>query len=297
MNLLVTVGVCVRNSTSTLPDAIKSIIEQDFSHKQMEVIFVDDGSTDGTLSMLKKYASRMDIATSIYSFRWQGLGPSRNVVMNNAKGKYIVWVDGDMMLPSDHIRKQVMFMERNPNVGIAKARYGTLLGEKSVATLENISDIVEDALAGNYWEEEAKLPGSGGSIYRVEAVKRIGGFDDKIKGVGEDQDVAYRVRAAGWVLSRSEAVFFERRENTWKALWSKYFWYGYGNYALYSKNRGVFSLYRMVPPASFIIGLFYAVIALRIAHSLVFILLPFHFGFKSTAWLFGFVRGQFMWTH
>ena len=46
----VTIGVCARNCETTIGEAVESIIMQDYPHELIEVIFVDDGSTDGTPS-------------------------------------------------------------------------------------------------------------------------------------------------------------------------------------------------------------------------------------------------------
>ena len=119
-----TIGVCVRNSEDHIGDAIESIVCQDFPHECIEVIFVDDGSTDGTLSVIEGYVSRMDMAVRVFHNGWRGLGVTRNVVVGNACGEYIVWVDGDMRLPRDFVRKQVEFMNQHPEVGIGKGEYG-----------------------------------------------------------------------------------------------------------------------------------------------------------------------------
>jgi len=285
----ITIGVCVRNSAATIREAIESIRAQDFPHELMEVIFVDDGSEDKTPSIIESYVPKMDMQVKVFRQKWKGLGLSRNVVVNNANGDYIVWVDGDMILPKDHVRKQVEFMEQNSKVGIAKARYGMTPRENIVAALENIPFVVYDSKNGSL---NSKLPGTGGSICRVEAIRQVGGFDRHLKGVGEDQDVAYRIRAAGWVLRRSSAVFYERRVQTWKDLWNKYLWYGYGDYHLYRKNRNIFSLYKMVPIAGFVTGVLHLPDAYRLTRRKYVFLLPFHFTFKITAWCLGFAKGK-----
>lgn len=290
VKLVVTIGVCVRNSAFTIREAIESIINQNFSHELMEVIFVDDGSEDDTLSIIREYVSTMDIQVKVFPISWLGLGAARNFVVENAGGKYIVWVDGDMVLPKDHVGKQVEFMERNPKVGIAKARYGMLSEENTVAALENIPFIIQDSRGER--TVNSKLPGTGGSIYRVEAIRQVGGFDNKMKGVGEDQDAAYRIGAAGWVLRRSSAFFYERRVQAWKDLWDKYLWYGYGDYHLYRKNRNIFSLYKMVPLAGFVAGVLHTLDAYRLTRRKCVFLLPFHFAFKMTAWCLGFAKGK-----
>lgn len=288
----VTIGICVKNCEAYIKEAIESIINQDFPHELMEVIFVDDGSKDGTFSIISNSVSKMDMRVKIYRQEWRGLGPARNVVVNNADGDYIVWVDGDMILPKNHIRKQVEFMEQNSKVGIAKAKYGVPAKENLVSTLENIAFVVEDALAQDEWKTNLRLPGTGGSIYRVDAIRQIGGFDDNLKRVGEDQDAAYRIKAANWSIYRTKTVFYEKRNKTWKALWNKYFGYGYGNYCLYRKNRSIFSIHRMIPLAALIGGLLYSVIAYRLTRQKAVFLLPIHNTFKTTAWCLGFVKGQ-----
>jgi len=286
MKPVVAVGVCVRNSASTLREAVESIMAQDFSHESMEVVFVDDGSEDNTLAIIRRYVDRMDIDSKVFHQSWQGLGVSRNLVVNNAGGKYIVWVDGDMVLPVDHVRKQVEFMEKNPEVGIAKARYEIRKEENIVAALENVPFAIHDSKSASL---DLKLPGTGGAIFRVESIKEVGGFDVCMKGVGEDQDAAFRVKSAGWLLRRSPASFYERRVSTWRGLWKKWFWYGQGDYHLFCKNRQVFSLFRMTPVAGFVNGVLQVSDAYKLMHRLSVLLLPFHSAFRMVAWCSGFV--------
>lgn len=289
MQPLVTAGVCVKNSALTLPQAIKTVVMQDYPHQLIEIIFVDDGSEDDTLAIIQEYVSKMSISARVFSTKWRGLGCARNTVVENAKGKYIVWVDGDMILPAEHVRKQVEFMERNPNVGIGKAKYGMMSKENTVATLENVPFMVYDT---NPETVNSKLPGTGGAIFRVEAIRQVGGFDSRLKGTGEDQDAAYRVKAARWLISQTPAFFYERRVRTWKSLWKKYFWYGYGDHDLYCKNRDIFSLYRMNPIVGFIAGIVYVRDAYTIINCKSVLLLPFHFAFKMIAWCLGFTKAR-----
>ena len=288
--LFVTIGVCVRNSASTIREAIESIIRQTYPHELIEVIFVDDGSEDETLSIINSYIPRMDMNVKVFHHKWKGLGPSRNVVVNNARGKYIIWVDGDMILPQDHVEKQVEFMEQNPNVGIGKAQYGQLRNDDSIVSfLENIPFVIFDA---KNIPLDVKLPGTGGAIFRVEALRKVGGFDESLKGVGEDQDVAYRIKEAGWEIKRTTAHFYERRVNSWRKLWHKYFWYGYGNYHLYRKNRSIFRLSRMNPLAGFLIGALFINSAYKLTFNKKVFLLPLQYAFKQIAWCLGFIKSQ-----
>jgi len=287
MKPVVTVGVCVRNSASTIREAVESIMAQDFPHESMEVVFVDDGSEDNTLAIICWYVARMDIVAKVFPQSWQGLGASRNLVVNNAGGKYIVWVDGDMVLPVDHVRKQVEFMEKNPEVGIAKARYEIRKEESIVAVLENVPFAIHDSKNVSL---DSKLPGTGGAIFRVDAISQVGGFDVHLKGVGEDQDAAYRVKHGGWLIERTSAVFYEKRVATWSGLWKKWLWYGHGDYYLYLKNRNIFSLFRMNALAGLVNGFLQMPDAYRTIHRFYVLLMPFHSVFTMTAWCTGFSR-------
>ena len=286
----------MRDAALTLDGAIRSIMTQDFPHQLTEVIFVDDGSKDETLSIIQRYMGKMDMYVRVFSTEWQGLGRARNTVVNESNSDFIIWIDGDMLLPRDHVRKQIEFMKQNPNVGIAKARYGTLPDESLLAFLENVGYVVNDWLYGH--RPTQRNLGTGGSIYRVESIRKAGGFDDRISGVGEDSDAEFRVRKAGWLLYlASPAFFYERRRRSIVAIWGEGFWYGYGQHYIYRKSHGILSLFRLAPLASFFVGAWYATAAYRLTYRKSVFLLPFTYSFKRLAWMFGFVAGQIGCSH
>jgi len=284
----VTIGVCVKNAEATIKDAIESILVQDFPHELMEVIFVDDGSKDGTLSIIESYVPKMDMQVKVFSQEWRGLGPSRNLVVEKATGKYIIWVDGDITLPKDSIRRLVEFMEKNSDVAIAGGSFGMLNQASMVAFLDNLGYVAYRFRSG----KRGSLPGTGGAIYRVEAIKNIGGFDKNIKGSGEDIDVAYRAKCAGWSIVRDKAVFYGRSKETWKELWRQHFWHGYGAHYVSHKNRGILSLLRMSPPVIFLAGILYSIVAYKVVRRKLAFLLPFHSVFKNIAWWAGFLKSH-----
>ena len=203
----------------------------------LEPSFYDNGnSKDKTLEIIKNELKNSDVESRIFTEN-KGLGYARELVVKNAKGKYIVWVDSDMILPKDFVKKQVEFMESHPDVGIAKGKYASVEENSLVATLENVTFLV----AFQHGKNEANLfpLGTSGCIYRVEAIRQAGGFDENISGVGEDMDVEYRVKMAGWKLSLSSAIFLEKRRRTWHSLWDEYLWHGKGAAHLYKKNKRI----------------------------------------------------------
>jgi len=136
MKPIVSVGMCLRDCENTLGDAIDSVIKQNFPHELMEIIFVDDGSEDRTLSIILECVSRMNMQVKVYHQEWKGVAGARNVVVDKSCGDYIVWVDCDLVVSRDFVRKLVEFMEQHSNVGIAKGNYRFSPKGNLVAILE-----------------------------------------------------------------------------------------------------------------------------------------------------------------
>ncbi|MEM2971685.1 MAG: glycosyltransferase [Candidatus Bathyarchaeia archaeon] len=282
----VTIGMCVRNCENTVKDAIESILKQDYPHELIEIIFVDDGSEDGTLSVIKEYVPKIEMKVKVLHHKWKGLGYSRNIVLKNSSGKYIVWVDGDLILEPNYVRTMVEFMENNHRVAIAGGSYGLLNQANLVAFLDNVEYVAYRYRTGT------NLPGTGGAIYRVNAIKQIGGFDESIKGSCEDIDVAYRTIKAGWSVVRDKAFFYARGKKTWKEYWVHSIWHGYGAHFIKHKNKGVFSISKMCPPIALLGGIIYSVTAYKILQQKSAFLLPIYVIFKNFAWWIGFIKSH-----
>lgn len=285
----VTVGVCVKNCEMTIKDTIKSILSQDFPHNQIELIIVDGYSKDKTLSIVKKSIKKADIETKIFREN-KGLGYARQIVVDNARGDFIVWVDGDMILSKDFVRKQVEFMERNPKVGIGRARYGIDNESGPVAYLENIPFVVE-SLRHN--AVPLGICGTEGAIYRVSAIRQAGGFDINIKGAAEDIDLARRILNACWLAQATTAVFYERCKESWRELWNQYSWWGYGWHYFFHKTKNLGMLIKMSPLGGFLAGVLRFPFAYKLTNrKLLLFLLPFHYMFKRLAFCYGFSKAH-----
>jgi glycosyltransferase involved in cell wall biosynthesis len=285
----VTIGICVRNCEKTIDKVIESIVQQDYPHELIELIIVDDGSIDRTLDHVKQLASKISIHMKVYHQNWKGLGTARNVIVRNACRKYIIWVDGDMIIPKNFVTQQVTFMERNPEVGKARAKWGILNEVFLPATLESFRLLKHLFLQKN---RSPYLVGIGGSICRTCALKAVGGFDERIRGAGEDIDLTFRLLKS-WKIATTDTVFYHRFRKTWKDLWQQYFWYGYGMHYVNSKHRGIVKLWEYLPPVSLWVGLKESLMVIRLTKRMVAILLPLQYVFKNSAWLTGYIKSHF----
>jgi glycosyltransferase involved in cell wall biosynthesis len=102
---LVSVVIPTYNRCDFLNNAILSVLEQ--TYQNIEIIVVDDGSTDNTAMMLKKFEKKI-----IYIKKKNGgLGSARNTGMKYSKGKYVALMDSDDSCDPNRISFQVTYLE------------------------------------------------------------------------------------------------------------------------------------------------------------------------------------------
>ena len=94
---LISVIIPVYNAEKYLSECLDSILGQ--SYKNLEIIAINDGSTDASLNILNEYAAKDDRITLI-SKKNEGVSSARNIGLNKASGKYIAFIDSD-----DYIKK------------------------------------------------------------------------------------------------------------------------------------------------------------------------------------------------
>jgi len=104
-------GVYNGHKKNMLEDAMDSIINQSFS--KWEFIICDDGSTDGTLKVLKEYEKRDSRFVIIQNQENQGLAYSLNHCLEYAKGKYIARMDLDDVSDERRLELQYQFLVNN----------------------------------------------------------------------------------------------------------------------------------------------------------------------------------------
>ena len=126
----------------------------------------------------------------------------------------------------------------------------------------------------------------------MEAIRQVGGFDPKIKGYGEDWDVEFRTRTAGWSICTVQVHYkdYERLGITWKELWQRYWRRGYDLVYFYQKHKGAIQLYKMLPLAAFLSGLFKSLALYRLTGREFVFLLPLQNTLKMIAWWSGYLR-------
>lgn len=105
---MVSVLIPAYNAEKTINRCIESILHQ--TYENIEVIIVNDGSTDNTLSILYNYAKN-DRRIAIYNQTNKGVSVTRNVCLKNAHGDYVLYVDADDWIEANMIQQMLELMK------------------------------------------------------------------------------------------------------------------------------------------------------------------------------------------
>ena len=108
---MISVIIPVYNVEEYLHICINSILKQ--TYKDFEIICIDDASTDSSLEIVEYFAKKDSRVKVIKNEKNRGLGPSRNVGMNAAQGKYIIFLDSDDWYSFDTLEKLYNESEKN----------------------------------------------------------------------------------------------------------------------------------------------------------------------------------------
>ena len=282
MNQVVTIGLCVKNSEKTVGDTIKSVISQDFPHENMEIIVVDGGSKDKTIDIVNNTLTGTKIDASIIFDKGKGLGAARQMVVDNARGNYILWVDSDVILSKDFLKRQLDFLKKHTEVGMARGK--SEYCESLLGFLADTQSLFFSILKGVCLSA---------TICRTEALREINGFDKRIKGASEDVDVRIRMLLKGWkVTMNPEATFYHAPKYTFRSLYRQNSWYGYGDHFISHKYEGLVNIAYKLPPIFFGWGLKLSRKAYWRYQKKKSFLIPLLCVFISVAWCTGFVKGH-----
>jgi glycosyltransferase involved in cell wall biosynthesis len=172
------------NSANYLRDAINSALDQTYS--ALEVIVIDDGSTDETVSVIKSFADRV-----IY-IRQEQSGPSsaRNRGIATATGEYVAFLDADDIWLPSKLEKQLHALQQEPEAGLVYSRsvdFDDSTGEElRFYPKEMHSGMLFDLLL------IAPLLLLSSVVVRTRVLKELGGFDEGLR-TAEDTHLYLRI--------------------------------------------------------------------------------------------------------
>lgn len=186
---LVSVVVPVFNSEAFLPETLDSVFALDY--EPLEVIVVDDGSTDGSAAIADSYPG-------VHVVRQDNRGPAaaRNAGIDLAQGEFVAFVDADDVVLPHKLSVQVGYLLDHPEVTAT-------LGRQEWITPP------PDAVPDLVWGDLDGVAPLSMVIHRA-ALVEIGRFDESLRGP-EDMDLLIRLRQAGHRFLVLPEVVMRRR--------------------------------------------------------------------------------------
>lgn len=185
----------VYNAGKYVAEAVDSVLAQDVS---VEIIAVDDASTDDSMSVLLSYGERIRVVRRAEN---GGIGAARNDGVRLARGQYLAFLDADDAWVRGKLSAQLARLEVNHSVDI------------SFTYLECfISPELAPHEAALRHCPKGPMPGyiAGTAVMRREVFQKVGEFDPRWR-VGEFIDWLARAKAAGFIFNLLPDVFLRRR--------------------------------------------------------------------------------------
>jgi cellulose synthase/poly-beta-1,6-N-acetylglucosamine synthase-like glycosyltransferase/peptidoglycan/xylan/chitin deacetylase (PgdA/CDA1 family) len=217
---LVSAIVPAYNESANIAATVRSLVDNDYP--ELEVIVVDDGSTDGTADVVRRLHMP---EVRVISQRNAGKPAALNTGIADARGEFLVLVDGDTVFNRDAIGRLVQpFMD--PSVGAVSgntkvANRRGLLGRWQ--HLEYVMGFNLDRRMFEVAECVTTVPGAIGAFRRA-TLQDVGGVAAVT--LAEDTDLTMSVLQAGWrVVYEESAVAWTEVPSTMRQLWrQRYRW-------------------------------------------------------------------------
>jgi glycosyltransferase involved in cell wall biosynthesis len=190
---LVSVVIPAYNAEATIDDTLRSVRSQ--THEHLEIIVVDDGSTDRTTSVVKAHAA-IDNRVSLIAQENAGVAAARNAGWQSARSDYIAFVDADDLWAPCKIERQLdLILSGGPQVGLVYT-WWALIDEHNrirckVRGRDIAGDVLEQTLMGNF------IGHASSPLIRRQALVEAGGFDSGLREAGihgcEDMLIYHRI--------------------------------------------------------------------------------------------------------
>jgi len=232
---LLSVIIPALNSASTISRTLSSIFSNKFSEDLFEVLMIDNGSTDNTVEIAKKY----DV--TVYRCEPRGIGPPRNLGIRKAKGDIVCFTDSDCIVDNCWLQKFHDFFERNPEVdGVGGPTFPYPVSQNRLQELTGELFVDEHNYPKSITKLQHRRKGpllfGSNSAYKKEALLDVGGFPEP---GGSCWELSWKLLAAQHSLVfNPEITVFHIFPSTFKSVYRMYFRWGFQFSSMQKRYRG-----------------------------------------------------------
>jgi cellulose synthase/poly-beta-1,6-N-acetylglucosamine synthase-like glycosyltransferase len=225
----VSILVPARNEEKVIGRILQRMIELTYPKDKMQIIIIDDASTDNTGEIAEQYARMHNHIRVLHRDQKEG-GRGKTSALNAgfklANGEIIFCFDADYY-PQRDILEKLTKEFADPKVGLVQGRITVLNEPQNMVTrlvaLERIGGYRVDQQARDSLGLIAQFGGTVGGVRRS-LLENLGGWDESI--LAEDTDLTFRVYLAGYkVRYVNDAESYEEAVESWRAYWKqRYRW-------------------------------------------------------------------------
>ncbi|OKH11497.1 glycosyltransferase family 2 protein [[Limnothrix rosea] IAM M-220] len=201
MDIKVSILIPCYNAKKWIAASIESALNQTYLNK--EIIVVDDGSTDGSLEIVKSFGDKIIWETQPN----QGGNITRNNLLKLSTGEWVQYLDADDYLKSEKIANQMAIVDKNPSLDIVCSPALTEYHRNGTIEYESSAGLTPK----DPWILLAKwaLPQTGGSLWRKQAIADVGGWNEALT-CCQEHELYSRLLIGGkqfGYLDKSEAIY------------------------------------------------------------------------------------------
>lgn len=219
------------NSEKTVGKTIEALIKQNYPKRNYEIIVVDDGSTDKTVDIVKKFKN-----VKLIKQKHKGPAAARNLGVKHAKGNIVLFTDADCVPSKNWIKNMVKPFKNKKIVGVSGS-YRTLNKDELIARfagyeIANRHEVMKK-------EKNIDFIGTFSAGYRKNIFLKFGGFDESFPiASGEDPELSFRMSKTGLkMIFQPKAFVHHRHPDTLNKYLRQKFWRGYWRVRLYKKHK------------------------------------------------------------
>jgi len=239
---MISAVMTVCNDAKHVKKFLESFVSQTYDVKDIEFVITDAGSSDGTVEIITRYQKKLPKLNLIVKKSNRSEG--RNLAIKKTSGELILTFNSDVRLEKDCIENLISEIKSHPDVGGIAAMQIYPTNQNFLAKciyhlpgMAQVSLVTTPQLARKATVETHSIPCECG-IWRKEALPPEL-FDERLNW-GEDSELHFRMRKAGWRLYGTRKARFEHfYKNTLRGFWGQQIGYGAGASTLMKLHKGI----------------------------------------------------------